>query len=180
MAVIIEPVPLEELIHETVAQFRGPAHDERVRLEVELPPGLTPLETDRGKLKQVLINLVGNALKFTEAGRVVVRVMADAAGAPSRIEVEDSGIGIPPHRLRAIFEAFEQAETGTARSYGGTGLGLAISSRLCRLLGYDLTVESELGRGSVFRVALVGEAVGGLELASDTLEEPAGRSDRRG
>ncbi|HUP20349.1 MAG TPA: ATP-binding protein [Gemmatimonadota bacterium] len=177
MALTIEPVALDELVRETVGQFRGPAFDGSVQLEVEVPDGLTPLETDRGKLKQVLINLVGNALKFTERGRVVVRVTADAAGVPARIEVEDTGIGIPPHRLRAIFEAFEQAETGTARSYGGTGLGLAISSRLCSLLGYDLTVGSELGRGAVFSVVLGGEGEAGLELASDALVDPAGKSD---
>ncbi|MDX1662049.1 MAG: ATP-binding protein, partial [Gemmatimonadota bacterium] len=166
MTLELEEVDLGELVEETLAQFRGQVLGSELSLEVDVPDDLRTVETDRGKLKQILINLVGNAVKFTERGRVVVRVLAEPATAkPRAIEVEDTGIGIPPDRLREIFEAFEQADTGTARAYGGTGLGLTISSQLCRLLGYDLTVTSEVGEGSTFAVILA-EPPGGPDLAS--------------
>jgi len=103
----------------------------------------------------VLTNLIGNAIKFTERGSVVVRVVAEAASRrPERIEVVDTGVGIPPDRQEAIFEAFEQADSSTARRFGGTGLGLAVSKSLCDLLGYRLEVQSEPGVGSLFSVIL--------------------------
>lgn len=168
MTVELESVDLVRLVEETVGQFRGQVFDRELTLEVEMEKPLEPLRTDRGKLKQILINLIGNAVKFTERGRVVVRVRGDAeTGAARMIEVEDTGIGIAPERLRTIFEAFEQADTGTARAYGGTGLGLTISSQLCRLLGYDLTVASEVGKGSTFRVILSPPPGDGPDLASN-------------
>ena len=173
MSVDLEEVDLEELVEETVDQFRGPVLDRDLELKAELPGPLEPIRTDRGKLKQILINLIGNAVKFTDRGRITVRVVAAGEARPVRIEVEDTGIGIPPDRLRKIFEAFEQAETGTARTYGGTGLGLAISSSLCRLLGYDLTVESEVGEGTCFSVVLAPRARGGPDLASKGDDHPA-------
>ena len=103
---------------------------------------------DRSRLRQVLVNLVGNALKFTETGGVTVRV--DADDALLRFAVEDTGIGIPADRVDRIFEAFTQVDASTTREYGGTGLGLAISLRLARLMGGELQVTSELGRGSCF------------------------------
>jgi CheY-like chemotaxis protein len=99
------------------------------------------------------VNLLGNALKFTEAGSVTVRIAADpATGEAEYVEVQDTGIGIPADRLAAIFEAFQQADTSTARRVGGTGLGLTISRTLVELMGYRLQVESTEGRGSTFRV----------------------------
>ena len=119
----------------------------------EVPEPLAPLSTDAGKLKQIIINLVGNALKFTTCGQVTVRVLAHESGdVPHAIEVADTGTGIPQDRLEAIFEAFTQADSGTARQYGGTGLGLTITRSLCHLLGYCVEVESCVGEGSVFRV----------------------------
>lgn len=123
---------------------------------------MAPVETDAGKLKQVLINLVGNALKFTEEGSVRVTLRVDPeTHRPIRIDVADTGIGVPRDRLSAIFGAFEQAESGTTRKYGGTGLGLAICSSLAQLLGFRLEVESEPGTGSVFSVVFspAGEGV---------------------
>lgn len=166
MTVELEAVDLDELVRETLAQFRGQVLDDDLALEVETPERLLPIETDRGKLKQILINLVGNAVKFTERGRIVVRVESDPdSGRPRAVEVEDSGIGISADRLRKIFEAFEQADTGTSRAYGGTGLGLTISSQLCQLLGFDMRVSSVVGEGSTFRVVL-STPTGGLDLAS--------------
>lgn len=123
--------------------------------EVILPAAMPPIQTDRDKLRQVLLNLVSNAAKFTERGRVVVRVIADpATNVPLRIDVIDSGVGIARERVDAIFDAFEQAEVTTARRYGGTGLGLAISRSICERLGYRLAVVSTPGVGSTLSVGL--------------------------
>jgi PAS domain S-box-containing protein len=149
------PVALDVLIRETVAQQESLVRDKPVQLLVDLPAQVAPLQTDAEKLKQVIINLIGNALKFTEQGSVTVRLVADAADQrPLRIEVADTGIGIPSDKLGIIFEAFQQAETGTARKYGGTGLGLTISQALCRLMGFRIEVASEVGRGSTFTILL--------------------------
>jgi CheY-like chemotaxis protein len=113
------------------------------------------LRGDPGRLRQVLMNLGSNALKFTPHGEVVLEVaLAETAsgdgGVPVRCAVRDTGIGIPREQLDTIFEAFTQADTSTTRCYGGTGLGLAISRRLVSLMGGTFGVESELGRGSTF------------------------------
>lgn len=146
-------VDLETLVHDTVALCEGYPRARGVRLLADTPRHLEPITTDASKLRQVLVNLVSNALKFTAQGQVVVRVVADDAGRPVAIEVQDTGIGIPPNRLEAIFEAFEQVSTTTARDFGGTGLGLSISRALCGLLGTHLEVESMVGRGTTFRIA---------------------------
>jgi CheY-like chemotaxis protein len=118
---------------------------------------LRPIRADAGKLKQVLINLIGNALKFTPRGSVTLRVVADpATGEAERIDVVDTGIGIAKDRQDVIFEAFQQADASTARQYGGSGLGLAICRSLLELMGYRITVASELGKGSTFSVHLRG------------------------
>ena len=148
-------VDLPALIRETISQLEPQAQAKHLRLETQLPATMTPLVTDDAKLKQVLINLIGNALKFTARGGVTVRVdREEGTGRPCRIAVTDTGVGIAAERLGAIFEAFEQAESGTTRKYGGTGLGLTISRALCDLLGYRLEVASELGQGSMFSIEI--------------------------
>jgi adenylate cyclase len=129
--------------------------DGRVALVGDVPSGLDPFLTDEVKLKQIIINLVGNALKFTTAGTVTVRVVPDAAGRRAvRLDVMDTGIGIAPERLTAIFDAFEQADNETAVKYGGTGLGLSISRAFAALLGYRIVVRSTVGVGSIFSLLL--------------------------
>ncbi|MCX6898308.1 MAG: response regulator [Verrucomicrobia bacterium] len=151
----LAPVSLDVMVREVVGQLDGQVRGRDVRLLVELPPVVAPFETDAAKLKQVLINLVGNALKFTEKGRVTVRVITDpATDRPTRIDVADTGVGIPKERLGMIFEAFQQADPSTARKFGGTGLGLTISQALCQLMGYRIEVASEVNKGSTFRIVL--------------------------
>jgi PAS domain S-box-containing protein len=151
----IVPTDLGRLVPETVDQLKGHVGDRPISLKAEVPDGLLPVDTDADKLRQVIINLLGNALKFTERGSVAVRVSADArTRRPTRIDVIDTGIGIPAERRESIFEAFQQVESAASRKYGGTGLGLTISRSLCRLLGYRIQVESEVGRGSTFSIVL--------------------------
>lgn len=113
---------------------------------------------DPGRLRQILINLLNNAIKFTEAGEVELRVVCDPAsenGLPGiRFAVRDTGIGIPLDKQRAIFEAFSQEDSSTTRRFGGTGLGLTISSRLAELMGGRIGVDSQAGRGSTFHLTL--------------------------
>jgi signal transduction histidine kinase/ActR/RegA family two-component response regulator len=116
------------------------------------------IETDPTRLRQILVNLVGNAVKFTSAGRV--HVVMQLSGSPVeghprlRIDVIDTGIGMTEEQIRNLFQPFSQADTSTTRKYGGTGLGLTISQRLARMLGGDITVTSESGRGSCFTVTI--------------------------
>ncbi len=157
MELIIEEVDLAHLCVETVQQLEGQAKakDGDVALVADVPDSVEMVETDSAKLKQVIINLVGNALKFTHGGSVTVRLEVGSDGrTPVAIAVQDTGIGIPEDRLDAIFEAFQQAEAGTSRKYGGTGLGLALSRSICLLMGYDLIVESEVGKGSTFNIVM--------------------------
>ena len=129
-------------------------------VELTAPGEPVWVEVDRGRVEQVLLNLIGNALKFTERGQVTVRAVVDPATcAPVRIDVADTGVGIPPERREAIFNAFEQADPSVARRFGGTGLGLAIARSLCTAMGYRLEVRENPGGGSVFSVLLAADGV---------------------
>jgi PAS domain S-box-containing protein len=157
MELIIEEVDLAQLCVETVQQLEGQAKTKEgaIVLRADVPESVAKVKTDSAKLKQVIINLIGNALKFTEQGSVTVRLdLAPDRKTPVAIAVVDTGIGIPTDRLEAIFEAFQQAEAGTSRKYGGTGLGLALSRSICQIMGYDLIVESEVGKGSTFKIVM--------------------------
>jgi len=147
------PIWLPALIQEVVAQFAGTSRGAKVQLLTAMPPRLAPLYTDASRLKQILLNLVGNALKFTPRGTVTIQVESDpVTQQPRCIDVIDTGIGIPAEQLEDIFECFQQADNSLTRHYGGTGLGLTISRSLCQLLGYQLTVHSEMDKGSTFSV----------------------------
>lgn len=125
---------------------------------------------DSHRLRQVIVNLVGNAIKFTSQGEVNLNVRTDALAnhhATLHFAVRDTGIGIPEERRKAIFEAFEQADNSMTRKFGGTGLGLAISLRLVELMGGQLQVESQVGRGSVFHFTTVLEVVPAEDPADD-------------
>ncbi len=161
-----EPVDLAAILSQTVSQLEPQARP-GVVLAAEVPPGIDPITSDSARLRQILINLAGNALKFTQEGRVTIAVDAEPGSKrAARIRVTDTGIGIPPDRLNAIFDAFEQAERTTARQYGGTGLGLPISRALCELLGYTLTVNSQVGKGTEFSIDLLAEVKRRTSVAS--------------
>lgn len=146
-------VRLDELIDDVIRQMEGQVKDKEVELRSDCPPDIAPIETDANKTRQVLINLIGNAIKFTQSGSITVTVDA-ANGTPIRIDVTDTGIGIPEDKLDDIFKAFEQADNSTTRKFGGTGLGLTISKSLCALLGFRLEVTSKLNVGSTFSIYL--------------------------
>lgn len=169
-----EPTDVAALVAATVAQIQPQATEKGVELKAEVPPGLAPLNTDPGKLKQILINLMGNALRFTESGSVRVIVEAADPTRIARIDVRDTGIGIPLEKQKDIFEAFRQVETGSDRKYGGTGLGLTISRSLCELMGYKLVLaDSAPGVGSCFRVELDAGPASRLPMPSPVANLPA-------
>jgi signal transduction histidine kinase len=125
-------------------------------LEVDYPAGPREMRADLTKLRQVLLNLLSNAAKFTQGGTITlaVRLPGDGEDAWWTFEVRDTGIGMTPAQVARLFEPFSQADASTTRAYGGTGLGLAISRSFCRLMGGDISVESSPGGGSVFTVTL--------------------------
>jgi signal transduction histidine kinase/DNA-binding response OmpR family regulator len=148
------------------------------RLEVTCPPDAGLMHADMTKLRQSLLNLLGNAAKFTEGGTIALDVTraSDERGEWVRFAVRDSGIGMTEEQMGRLFEAFAQAEASTTRRFGGTGLGLAISRRFCRMMGGDITVTSQPGDGSCFTVLLptvVSEAARATAAATIPAAQPA-------
>ena len=160
----LEPIPfdLQEHVSDALRVLAIRAEDRGLELALRVAPELPSMVVgDPGRLRQVLVNLVGNAIKFTETGEVVVSVEPvpqdeyeydrEPDGVALRISIADTGVGIPAAKLNTIFEPFEQADGSTTRRFGGTGLGLAICTKLVALMGGRIQVESEPGRGSIFR-----------------------------
>ena len=145
---------LRETIEETLKSLAPRAQEKEIELASRFAPEVPDaLIGDPDRLRRIVVNLVGNAIKFTEHGEVVVQVNVEAHGEPDillHFSVTDTGIGIPLEKQQHIFEAFAQADSSTTRKYGGTGLGLAISAQLCELMNGVMWVESEEGRGSIF------------------------------
>jgi signal transduction histidine kinase len=124
---------------------------------VDASQDLGMLVVDPMRLRQILLNLLSNACKFTKDGEVSLRVRRIVDGRDTiELAVADSGIGMTPEQLGRLFQEFSQAEASTAKKYGGTGLGLAITRKLARMMGGEVTVASEHGKGSVFTVSLPG------------------------
>jgi signal transduction histidine kinase len=154
-----EPVNLAGLIDEVIGTAGQLAEKNKNRLVVEAQENLGALNADSMRLKQILLNLLSNACKFTKEGEVALRVRKVADGRDwVELAVADTGIGMTPEQLAKLFQDFTQADSLTARRYGGTGLGLAITRKLARMMGGDVTVTSEPGKGSVFTVRLPGGA----------------------
>ena len=155
---------LETTIAAACAPYAALARDKGLELAVEVAPEARGgWKTDPARLRQVLINLVSNAVKFTAAGRIDVEVTASGEGLETQlcIAVRDTGVGIEPEALERVFEKFAQADASATRDFGGAGLGLAISRDLARLLGGDLTAESKPGQGSTFRFRLSAHRLAG-------------------
>jgi signal transduction histidine kinase len=152
-----EPVNLPRLIDEVIGTAGQLAEKNQNRLVVEAQENLGALTADPMRLKQILLNLLSNACKFTKEGEVALRMRRVADGREwVELAVADSGIGMTAEQQAKLFQDFTQADSLTARRYGGTGLGLAISRKLARMMGGDVTVTSEPGKGSVFTVRLPG------------------------
>jgi len=149
----LERVDLGELLPGTIATSHWLIRGKQLALELDVEPEIPALTTDRGKLNQIVLNLVANAIKFTPDGGAVT-VRARRAGDDACIEVEDTGIGIGPRDLERVFEDFYQVDGSMSREHGGVGLGLALVRRLLAMLGGAIEVESELGRGTTFRVRI--------------------------
>ncbi|HEV3384452.1 MAG TPA: response regulator [Gemmata sp.] len=159
----IDPTPffLRDTVGDTLKAAALRAHAKKLELTCDIPADVADTVVgDAGRLRQILTNLVWNAIKFTEAGEVGVRAAQtiEADGKLLiRFTVHDTGIGIPKEKQKAIFDAFTQADSSTTRRYGGTGLGLTISARLVSLMGGRIWVESEIGKGSAFHFELLFE-----------------------
>src|SRR5260370_23679906 len=177
------PFDLPKSVHATATLLAVRAREKHLELTVDLPPDVPHMvRGDPTRLRQVLMNLIGNAIKFTAAGEVAVAattVQRNGDRAAVRFRVRDTGIGISAGAPASIFQGFTQADVSTTRRFGGTGLGLAISRRLVALMGGELTVTSALGRGSDFSFSLTFPREAGASLAP-ARRAPASASARRG
>ena len=156
----LEPVDfnIRENLADTMKGLALRAHQKNLELACDIEPTVPEmLAGDPGRLRQIIVNLVGNAIKFTEQGDIVVQARVESQTKEQvclHFTVADTGIGIPAEKHQAIFSAFEQVDGSSTRKYGGTGLGLAISSRLVHTLGGRIWVESKVGEGSTFHFTM--------------------------
>jgi len=153
MDLYLEHFEVEQLLEDVVATVTPLVEKKSSRLVTRFEPNLGAMHADVTKLRQSLFNLLSNAAKFTESGTVTLSAQRDP-GERLVFAVADTGIGIAPDKLEAIFEEFSQAEDHTTRGYGGTGLGLAITRRFARMMGGDISLEGVVGEGSTFTLSL--------------------------
>ncbi|MBX6364707.1 MAG: PAS domain S-box protein [Gemmatimonadetes bacterium] len=150
--VTLEPVAIDAVVSEVATLIEPAATRAGLTFRVELPTRIAPIHTDRAKLRQILLNLLTNAVKYTERGQVTLSLRVEHGWA--LFEVRDTGIGIAPEHLEQVFEPFWQVDSADTRRAGGSGLGLSVARRLARLLRGDVHVRSELGAGSTFELRL--------------------------
>jgi adenylate cyclase len=162
MELNLETFSVPPLIDEVVKTFETLAAKNGNRIVVDCDPATKAIHADQMRVRQALLNLVGNANKFTERGTVTIRARRREIEHRGWVEiaVTDTGIGMTPVQMERLFQEFSQADASTTRKYGGTGLGLAISQRFCRMMGGDISVQSEPGRGSTFTIQLPANVVG--------------------
>lgn len=160
MEISVERASIADLIEDAVTVCRRLIDDNGNTCTVEYAGAVPELDTDVTKLRQALINLIGNAAKFTRSGRITVTVRSMQRDSSDWIEiaVADTGIGIAEKHHENIFDEFQRGDSNVARHHGGTGLGLALSCRLMRLLGGDISLQSAAGSGSVFTISLPARA----------------------
>lgn len=154
MEIFLEEIDLTDIIDEIVITAEGLVSEKPVELKSDVSTNLPLIHSDYTKVKQVLNNLLGNAMKFTAAGSITVRATPNEEATAVLLDVEDTGTGIPEDKLGSVFESFKQAETSTTRKFGGTGLGLAISKRFCDMLGIRIEVKSQIGKGTTFSMQI--------------------------
>ncbi len=156
MNIEIDTFSVSAIAQEVIGIIEPLARNRQNTLILECPPEVGSMQSDAGKVRQILFNLLSNAVKFTEQGVVTLTVTREgcAEGDWIHLSVADTGIGIAPDRMAHLFQPFIQVHQHPSRMYGGTGLGLALSRQLCRMLGGDISVTSEAGKGSVFTVRL--------------------------
>ncbi|MEP6861993.1 MAG: response regulator [Deltaproteobacteria bacterium] len=171
-----EAIVLARLGDELASVFQPVARQKSLDLQFHIATAVESIDTDPTRLNQILRNLLSNALKFTESGGVALSITE--SGNQIHFAVRDTGIGIAPGQHQLIFEAFRQADGASTRKFGGTGLGLSISRDLARLLGGDLVVSSDVGRGSTFTLMLPKEYSGTAAQAPVIAVQPIPRSDR--
>jgi signal transduction histidine kinase/CheY-like chemotaxis protein len=157
----LESFPLPPLIEDVRKTIEPLAEKSGNALTVSCPPDIGSIRADQTRLRQALLNLASNANKFTERGKVAIdiRRTAETGGEWITVAVADTGIGMTREQMGRLFQEFVQADASTTRRYGGTGLGLAISRRFCQMMGGDIAVESEVGRGSTFTIRLPAEVL---------------------
>jgi signal transduction histidine kinase/ActR/RegA family two-component response regulator/HAMP domain-containing protein len=156
MDLYLETFDVTAMVEDVAATVRPLIEGNATSLTIETDPNLGSMHADLTKVRQALLNLLSNAAKFTEAGTIIVAARRELVGSNPwiTISVSDTGIGMSPEQQALLFRPFSQVDSSSTRRYGGTGLGLVISRDFCRLMGGDITVESELGRGSVFTMRL--------------------------
>lgn len=161
MELFMETLSVRLLVEELETLARPLAEANRNTFAIDIEPGVGRLVADQVKLRQVLLNLVGNAFKFTENGEVTLSARRLQVGGADWVafDIRDTGIGISKDQIERVFDEFDQGDMSTSRRYGGSGLGLSISRRFCRMMGGDIRVQSELGEGSTFTVRLPANTV---------------------
>ena len=159
MDLYLETFDLTTMLHDVQTTVQPLVGKNANTLVVQCADDLGSMRADLTKVRQALFNLLSNACKFTKRGTVTLAVTRQAEAGVEWItfRVSDTGIGMTPAHLARLFQAFSQAEASTARQFGGTGLGLAITKQFCQLMGGDVTVESELDKGSTFTIQLPAE-----------------------
>ena len=150
MDMFIEEVDFSDILDDVLLTAEGLLLNHPLALRAEISPNLPRLKTDYTKMKQILNNLLGNALKFTKEGHVAVRTTFCGHSRRIRVEIEDTGCGIPPQKLEHLFEAFTQGDRSITKKYGGTGLGLAITKKFCDALHIEISAISAVGKGTTF------------------------------
>ena len=171
MELFLETFDVPQMVQELAASLEPVIAKNSNRLEIQCPESLGTMYADLTKVRQNLMNLLSNAAKFTSEGQIVLNVKSEARGGQPGISfrISDEGVGMTPEQMSRLFEVFSQADASTTRKYGGTGLGLAITRLFCRMMGGDVTVESEAGKGSTFTMWLPAVVTETANIAGDAV-----------
>ncbi|MEW6161519.1 MAG: ATP-binding protein, partial [Verrucomicrobiota bacterium] len=157
MTLFIEEFDVAKLVNEVASTIQPLVAKNSNKLVVECHPDIGTMRTDQTKLRQTLFNLLSNACKFTERGVITLRVESQISNL--KFEITDTGIGMTPEQLAKLFNAFTQADASTHKKYGGTGLGLVLCRKFAQMMGGEVTVVSESGKGSTFTLTLPAAAL---------------------